>query len=93
MSAVFRRANQAPSEASNSSSFAEQIAEVDRWVSESANAKPVRGSTLDVGLNSRLNGDSVAVQGETLPLAFMQKLVDSQITRWLSLYPPFSEDT
>ena len=92
MSAVFRRANEVPIEASNSWSLDEQIAEVDTWLSESANAELVRGSILDIGFNSRLNGDSIYVQGETIPLAFMGKLVDSQITLWLSLYPPLTED-
>jgi len=91
MSAVLRCIDQDPIEVSGAWLLAEQIAEVDEWLADSGNLDSVRGAILDIGFNSRLNDTNVAVQGETIPLAFMHKLVQGEVTRWLSLYPPFSE--
>jgi hypothetical protein len=91
MSAVFRRDDRDPIEVSGSWTIDQQIEQIQSWLSDSENAALVRGSILDIGFNSRLDGGRVAVQGETIPLEFMRKLVDSQITLWLSLYPQFSD--
>ncbi len=91
MSAVFRRDDKEPIEVSSSWSLREQIADTDLWLAHIANVESVRGATLDIGFNARLNDTNVVVQGETVPLDFMRKLVEAQITLWLSIYPPFSE--
>jgi hypothetical protein len=89
MSSVFRIDGGKPTEVSASWDLAEQIAEVARWLERFGNAELVRGSVLDVGFNSRL-GERVAVQGETIPVAFMQRLVALDVELWLSIYPPFA---
>ena len=63
-----------------------QIQEVGRWLAEEANAREVRGTILDIGFTSRLDG-RVVVQGEVIPLAFMRQLVPLDIELWLSIYP------
>jgi len=91
MSSVFRRNNQNPVEVSDSWELAVQIESVDSWLANESNAKVVFGSILDIGFNSRLDGESVAVQGETIPIELMRKLVDLEITLWLSIYPAFED--
>ena len=86
MSAVFRKKGQQAIEVSQSWELETAIADVSRWLRESSKAMSVRGWVLDIGFNSRL--DSVAVQGETVSVAFMRQLVDHDIDLWLSLYPP-----
>jgi hypothetical protein len=71
--------------------LAEQIRDTTLWLNEMSNAESVRGCVLDIGFNSRL-GDDVAVQGETIPLEFMRRLVVLEIELWLSVYPPFTAE-
>jgi hypothetical protein len=89
--AVFRRENQEPVVVPDSDTWRidDQIAHVEAWLTDAANAESVRGSILDIGFDSRLNNSDCVVQGETIPLQFMRKLVELEITLWLSLYPPF----
>ena len=90
MSSVFRREGSEPIEASCSWNLAEQLIEVAQWLDRVENGELVRGSVLDIGFNSRL-GQQVAVQGETIPVSFMQRLVALNVALWLSIYPPFAE--
>lgn len=62
------------------------------WLADSTNSESIRGAILNIGFNCRLNDSSVAVQGETVSLEFMQKLVQCEITLWLSQYPEFSKE-
>jgi hypothetical protein len=87
MSAVFRRVGESPIEIAESWDFASQIADLTFWLSQPENAEKVKGAILDIGFNSRL--ESVAVQGESIPLEFMRQLVGLNVELWLSLYPPF----
>jgi len=90
MSAVFRLKDAEPIEVSESWDLERQIADAAQWLDEPKNGDRVRGSTLDIGFNCRLS-DRVAVQGETVPVEFMRRLVSLEITLWLSIYPPFSD--
>lgn len=92
MSSVFRIQDEESLEVSDSWELAKQIEAVDAWLFEDANSRTVRGAVLDIGFNSRLGSPDVAMQGETVPLEFMRRLVDNNITLWLSIYPPFDED-
>lgn len=89
MSAVFRRAEKGAEaiEVSESWSLADQIADVIAWLQHDENAELARGMVLDIGFDCRL-GPRIAVQGETIPLEFMQRLCALDITLWLSIYPP-----
>gem|GEM_PF-6889810 len=89
MSAVFRHKERPAVEVSDSWDLRTQIDEVGRWLAEESNAQQVRGTILDIGLNSRLDG-RVVVQGEVIPLAFMRQLVSLDIELWLSIYPDFA---
>ena len=93
MSAAFRCPSGEQIEASESWVLDDQIADVIRWLDKPENSKQVRGSTLDFGLESRL-GNGIFVQGEAVPLEFMQRLCELGITLWLSIYPrpPISEN-
>jgi len=90
MSSVFRRKGNDPIEVSTTWNLVEQVREVSQWLELDCNAKLIRGSVLDIGFNSRL-GEKVAVQGETIPLSFMGRLVALDVELWLSIYPPFDE--
>jgi hypothetical protein len=90
MSSVFRREGAEPIEASRSWDLAEQIRDVAEWLDRSGNPEKVRGSTLDIGFNCRLSAQ-VMVQGESIPVSFMRRLVALNIVLWLSIYPPFAE--
>jgi hypothetical protein len=90
MSSVFRREGNEPVEVSTSWELESQIQEICQWLEDARNADLVRGSVLDIGFNSRL-GNEVAVQGETIPLVFMQQLVALNVQLWLSIYPTFDE--
>jgi hypothetical protein len=92
MSAVFRRDGQDAIEASASWTLVEQIRDVSCWLQHAANAELVHGYVLDIGFNSRLDGVAVAVQGETIPVAFMRQLAALDIDLWLSIYPPFEAE-
>jgi hypothetical protein len=87
MSSVFRRTDGEQFEASASWILDEQIGEVALWLNQPENGESVRDSILDIGFNSRL-GERVAVQGESVPVSFMQKLVKLNVELWLSIYPP-----
>jgi len=87
MSSVFRLENAEPIQASADWTLSRQIDEVTDWLDNVENARRVRGSVLDIGFDWRLDGSKVMVQGETVPLGFMQKLVSLDITLWLSIYP------
>ena len=93
MSSVFRRESEPSIEVTESWSLDEQISDVSEWLDQSNNAALVRGSVLDIGFNYRIDGRAVAVQGETVPLEFMRRLVGLDITLWLSIYPPSSDKT
>lgn len=90
MSAVFRLNDGESIEISESWELERQVADISEWLDEPNNGERVRGSTLDIGFNSRL-GDGIAVQGETIPVGFMRRLVLLDVTLWLSIYPPFSD--
>lgn len=98
MCTVFRLPNGERITGDDSWQLAESIQATQAWLSVPENAARVRGATLDIGFNSRVNtfdsqlGDTVAVQGETIPVDFMRRLVELEITLWLSLYPPFCEE-
>jgi len=91
MSAVFRRRPLDPIEVSDGWALDVQIEDASRWLQNPKNAEQVRDSILDIGFNTRPS-EKVAVQGETIPLKFMQQLVDLGITLWLSIYPPLVEN-
>jgi hypothetical protein len=90
MSAVFRLKHAEPIEVSESWELDRQIADAAQWLDDPTNAERVRKSILDFGFNSRLGG-GIAVQGETVPVEFMRRLVLLDITLWLSIYPSFSD--
>src|SRR5712691_6043081 len=90
MSSVFRREGVEAIEVSDSWSLAEQLAEGTLWLDQSGNAELARDSILDIGFNSRL-GERVSVQGESVPISFMQRLVALNVELWLSIYPPFAD--
>lgn len=92
MSAVLHNNNRSKSiEISASWNLSEQINEAKAWLADPHNAESVRGWTLDIGFNSRL-GKDIAVQGETIPLNFMQRLVELEVVLWLSIYPAFERE-
>lgn len=85
MSSVFRCKDKEPIKVSSDWDLATQIRDVSLWLENDFNTELIRGSVLDIGFNSRLRTD-VAVQGETIPLSFMQRLVAVEVELWLSIY-------
>ena len=53
----------------------------------------VEDRRLDFGFDSRLGVDEIAVQGEWLPVNFLQLVAELQIGVALSLYPPCTADS
>ena len=90
MSSVFRRTKKGPLEVSKAWVLDVQIDEISRWLGQTQNGELIRDTILDIGFNSRLCG-KVAVQGETIPLPFMQRLVEHNVTLYLTIYPWFEE--
>jgi hypothetical protein len=89
MSAVIRREGHEAIEVSASWDLRVAIRETQEWLARNLKVD-LRGAVLDIGFDSRL-GSKVAVQGEVIPLEFMQLLVSLEIELWLSIYPPRRE--
>jgi hypothetical protein len=75
-----------PIEVSTAWGLSPQIEDISTWLSVPENADRIRGSILDIGFDCRLNGRTVAVQGETVPTGFMERLASLHVTLWLSIY-------
>jgi hypothetical protein len=76
-------------EVSASWKLRDQIQDIEQWLTHPENAAKARGGTLDIGFDYRV-GDGNTVQGEIVPLSFMQRLVAEEIGLWISIYPASS---
>ena len=62
-----------------------QIEECSKWISNNKKKLNGRKWVLDIGYSDGAR-DDVAVCGYTIPISFMKKCVDNNITLWLSSY-------